>query len=147
MAAAQAAAPGADPDKQRQADEEEERAWRRQHQVVLLQAELDLLEEWAMRFCANRVGGAGRGAGDVQSLYEGKSRRTRTGWVWRSGPCPPAALLCLKADGNVLVQQGKCGRRRRCFLQGQGLVVSAMMSSGGRNQVGRMRLPVWAVQP
>lgn len=56
MAAAQAAAPGADLDKQRQADEEEERAWRRQHQVVLLQAELDLLEEWAMRFCANRVG-------------------------------------------------------------------------------------------
>lgn len=55
MAAAQAAAPGADLDKQRQADEEEERAWRRQHQVVLLQAELDLLEEWAMRFCANRA--------------------------------------------------------------------------------------------
>ncbi|KAG2501680.1 hypothetical protein HYH03_000182 [Edaphochlamys debaryana] len=48
-----AAAPGAPPmdpaDKTK--EEEEERAWRMQHQIVLLQAELDLLEEWAMRYC------------------------------------------------------------------------------------------------
>ncbi|EFJ49585.1 hypothetical protein VOLCADRAFT_89945 [Volvox carteri f. nagariensis] len=37
------------------AEEEEERMWRAQHQMVLLQAELDLLEEWAMRYCYNNA--------------------------------------------------------------------------------------------
>lgn len=34
---------------------DEERAWQAQHQVVLLQAELDLLEEWALRHCHKHV--------------------------------------------------------------------------------------------
>ncbi|KAG2435642.1 hypothetical protein HXX76_006844 [Chlamydomonas incerta] len=49
-AAAAPGAPALDPVSKQQ-EEEEERAWRVQHQIVLLQAELDLLEEWALRYC------------------------------------------------------------------------------------------------
>ncbi|KXZ55672.1 hypothetical protein GPECTOR_2g1222 [Gonium pectorale] len=50
------AAPGAPPldAASKEAEEEEERQWRLQHQMVLLQAELDVLEEWALRYCHNQ---------------------------------------------------------------------------------------------
>ncbi|GFR52075.1 hypothetical protein Agub_g14598, partial [Astrephomene gubernaculifera] len=44
-------APGADPSSPPISEEEAERQWRLQHQVVLLQAELDVIEEWALRYC------------------------------------------------------------------------------------------------
>ncbi|GIL57470.1 hypothetical protein Vafri_12700 [Volvox africanus] len=50
----QAMEPGAKP-VDPAAEEEEDRAWRAQHQILLLQAELDLLEEWAMRYCHNNA--------------------------------------------------------------------------------------------